>query len=401
MLNWANQFNIFAFLDTNQYEQQSSNFLCRLAAGAKREFCLSSNDPFSELEKFHREHPHWLFGHFNYPSDRIDTTGFPPVYFFEPQHLIHLLQDGVMIETAEDPQSIFQQIESTSLFFNKAIKKPVAVKARITQEEYVKSIHRIKAHIQRGDCYEMNFCQEFFADGAEVEPIALFNKLNTLSPNPFAVCYKWNDCYCLCASPERFMQKKADTVFSQPIKGTAKRDLLDEQNDRQIKLSLLQSAKDKSENVMIVDLVRNDLSKIAEEGTVKVDELFGVYTFPQLHHMISTISAKVASSKHWTSILKACFPMGSMTGAPKKKVMELTEQFEATPRGLFSGTIGYVTPESDFDFNVVIRSLFLNVSNQQLSFKAGGGITINSDPELEYAESLSKAEAINTILRSE
>lgn len=398
MLNWANRFNIFAFLDHNQYDHQSSSFLCRLAAGVKRDCSISGVDPFDTLQRFHQENPSWLFGHFNYPAVHADTTGFPTAYFFEPLHLIDLQADVMIIETEDDPSVLFQEIVATSDIFNKAIQAPVAVKARISKEAYISAIQQIQHHIQRGDCYELNFCQEFYAEDVAVDPLALFNKLNAISPNPFAVCYRWNDSYCLCASPERFIQKTANTIYSQPIKGTAKRDRQNEQNDRLIRSALLQSAKDKSENVMIVDLVRNDLSRIAQRGTVKVDELFGVYTFPQLHHMISTISAEVSDSTHWTSIIQACFPMGSMTGAPKKKVMELIDGYEISPRGLFSGTIGYVTPESDFDFNVVIRSIFINLSSRQLSFKAGGGITINSNPELEYAESLAKAEAIKKVL---
>ena len=149
---------------------------------------------------------------------------------------------------------------------------------------------------------------------------------------------------------------------------------------------------------MIVDLVRNDLSKVCTEGSVQVTELFGVYPFPQVHQLISTIEGNVNEDTPFTAILEACFPMGSMTGAPKKRVMELIEQYEQTPRGLFSGSIGYITPSADFDFNVVIRSLMLDASQKLISFKAGGGITFNSDPEQEYEECLLKAEAIRRVL---
>ena len=161
---------------------------------------------------------------------------------------------------------------------------------------------------------------------------------------------------------------------------------------------LLQSSKEKSENVMVVDLVRNDLSRICKAGSVKVDELFGLYSFPHVHQMISTISGDLADGLNWIDCIKASFPMGSMTGAPKKRVMELIEQYEQTKRGLFSGAIGYVKPGGDFDFNVVIRSILYNEADRYLSFQTGGGITYNSDAEKEYEESLLKAEAMMKVL---
>jgi para-aminobenzoate synthetase component 1 len=149
---------------------------------------------------------------------------------------------------------------------------------------------------------------------------------------------------------------------------------------------------------MVVDLVRNDLSRICKAGSVKVDELFGIYSFPQVHQMISTISGELETDKDWIDCIEATFPMGSMTGAPKKRVMELIEQYEQTRRGLFSGAIGYVKPTGDFDFNVVIRSIFYNETGKYISFQTGGGITYNSDAELEYEESLLKASAMMKVL---
>ena len=163
---------------------------------------------------------------------------------------------------------------------------------------------------------------------------------------------------------------------------------------RKSKEELFHSDKDRSENVMVVDLVRNDLSKVCEEGTVKVDELYGIYSFPQVHQMISTVSGELKKNISFTEIIKATFPMGSMTGAPKKRVMELIEQYEKTKRGIFSGCLGYISPNGDFDFNVVIRSIMYNASSNYLSFQAGSAITFYSDPEKEWEECLLKAEAI-------
>jgi len=149
---------------------------------------------------------------------------------------------------------------------------------------------------------------------------------------------------------------------------------------------------------MVVDLVRNDLARICEEGTVNVDELFGVYSFPQVHQMISTVSGELQEGMQFTDMIRACFPMGSMTGAPKKRVMELIEKYERNKRGIFSGAVGYISPEGDFDFNVVIRSILYNASTKYLSWQVGSGITFYSDPEKEWEECLLKASAIESVL---
>lgn len=400
MLNWADRFNIFSFLDHNEYPNAKGSFDCMLAAGASKYHRLDSIESLETLKNFHKETPGWLFGHLNYPSPNNDVVGFPAACFFCPEFLIQVKGEEVFILISTlDPSIIFKEICAAHDEISDSSNTQVEVISGISESDYIHKLQKIKEHIQRGDCYEINFCQSFQADDVTRQPLSLFHKLNKLSPNPFAALYKLESSYCICASPERFIAKKSSNVFSQPIKGTAKRDLADWNEDSIIKEKLYHSFKERSENVMIVDLVRNDLSKVCERGSVTVDELFGIYTFPNLHHMISTISGTIHADKHWTEIIEACFPMGSMTGAPKKRVMELTEQYETVPRGLFSGTIGYIQPDGDFDFNVVIRSIFLNTETQKLFFMAGGGITINSDPEQEYAESKAKAEAIIKVLQ--
>ena len=231
-----------------------------------------------------------------------------------------------------------------------------------------------------------------------MDPLEVYLKLSHLSPNPFAAFYKLNDKYLLCSSPERYLKKQENKIFSQPIKGTSKRILNDINEDEESKKMLSLSEKETSENVMVVDLVRNDLSKVCIEGSVKVEELFGVYTFPQVHQMISTVSGTIDKDARLSDILKATFPMGSMTGVPKKSVMQLIEKYERTRRGLFSGAIGYITPEGDFDFNVVIRSILYNSTNKYLSIQAGSAITFYSEPENEYEECLIKIEAMKKVL---
>jgi para-aminobenzoate synthetase component 1 len=231
-----------------------------------------------------------------------------------------------------------------------------------------------------------------------VDPLTLYKRLSEASPNPFSCYYRINHSYLLCASPERYITRKGNRLMSQPIKGTSARIKEDAGADDAAKKALYASAKDRSENVMVVDLVRNDLSRICKEGTVQVDELYGIYTYPQVHQMISTISGEQKDGVSFWEILQATFPMGSMTGAPKIRVMELIEQYELSRRGLFSGAVGYMAPNGDFDFNVVIRSIFYNESNSHLSYQVGGGITWYSHPEEEYEECMLKALAIKAVL---
>ena len=236
----------------------------------------------------------------------------------------------------------------------------------------------------------MNFCQEFFVENAALNPATLFHDLNALAQTPFAAFYKLNDTYIMCASPERFLKKSGQKLTSQPIKGTSKRGNTGGE-DLDLKNELQNDPKNRSENVMIVDLVRNDLGKISETGTVKVNELFGIYSFPSVHQMISTIESTLKHDLPFTEALRQTFPMGSMTGAPKIRAMQLIEQYERTRRGVYSGAIGYITPTGDFDFNVVIRSILYNSMRQYASFQVGGAIIADSDAEKEYTECQIKA----------
>jgi para-aminobenzoate synthetase component 1 len=206
--------------------------------------------------------------------------------------------------------------------------------------------------------------------------------------------------FLLSASPERFIKKVGKKIISQPIKGTARRGA-NEEEDKQIKHHLFNDPKERAENIMIVDLVRNDLSRTADKGSVIVEELCGIYTFPQVHQMISTVVSELREDVHFIEAIRQCFPMGSMTGAPKVRAMKLIEKYESTKRGLFSGAVGYITPEGDFDFNVVIRSILYNARNHYLSFMVGGAITMQAEAEKEYEECMLKAKAIMRVLKDE
>jgi para-aminobenzoate synthetase component 1 len=269
---------------------------------------------------------------------------------------------------------------------------------RLSREEYLERVEALRRHIRQGDCYEINFCLEYFASARGIDPTALYRQLSRLSPNPFAAYYKSGHSHLVCASPERFIQKMGSHIISQPIKGTSPRHPGDREEDLRSRVQLRQSAKDRSENVMVVDLVRNDLSRVCMRGSVKVEELYGVYAYPQVYQMISTVGGELDPTTGFADIVAATFPMGSMTGAPKHRVMELIDRYEPSNRGLFSGAVGYIDPSGDFDFNVVIRSLFYNDLTGYLSFFAGSGITWYSQPEMEYEECLLKARAMMRVL---
>jgi len=354
----------------------------------------------------------WKFGFITYDyknqieklnSKHYDGVNFPERQFFTPQILfkistneLEVLYDSKLYKLS-DIKRIVSEINELPI--QEDALQEIKVVPRISRENYLNTVNELKKHIQLGDIYELNYCQEYFAEGVVINPTAIYLALNKKSPTPYSCFVKSDDNYLMSATPERFIQKSGEHIISQPIKGTVKRGVNIEE-DELLKRQLFNDVKERSENVMIVDLVRNDLSKIAKKGSVKVDELCGIYTFPQVHQMISTVSGEVEASVPFDEIIKATFPMGSMTGAPKIKAMELIEQYEKTKRGLYAGTVGYINPTGDFDFNVVIRSLQYNKKESYLSFIVGGAITALSDPEKEYEECMLKAKAMLEILRN-
>jgi para-aminobenzoate synthetase component I len=407
VLNWVQQFDTFSFLDNHQYQIEPHSMECLLAAGIRRELKVDAGNALEQLQGFIDEKKSWLFGHLGYDlkneienltSLKKSGIQFPDIFFFEPEIIIRLGEREMMIE-ADNPDVIFKTISSAvSIIPTQKKNNRVKVQSRFSRQEYIATIKQLQQHILRGDCYEINFCQEFYDEKATIDPIEVYKKLSTISPNPFSALYKMNDQWLICASPERFVKKEGNKILSQPIKGTSKRVEGDKKKDELSKDDLLHSAKDRSENVMVVDLVRNDLAKVCKEGTVQVDELYGIYSFPQVHQMISTVSGELSKNISFHAIMKATFPMGSMTGAPKRRVMQLIEQYEQTKRGIFSGAVGYITPGGDFDFNVVIRSIMYNAATGYLSFQTGSAITFYSDPEKEWEECLLKAAAIKAVL---
>lgn len=406
ILHWLQQFEVCAFLDNHAYSSALSSTEWLVAAGVHSSWNTSTHtlEQLNALSDF----GDWIFGHISYDAKEIvgftskeknNLIDFELFYFFQPEIVIERKDNSVHIHSITlNPAEIWQTIISIHPSDNTEKAIHVSVQPRINKGQYLTTVQKIITHILRGDCYELNYCQEFFASNTEINPIQVYSHLSLVSPAPFGTYYKVQENQLLCASPERFIRKRDTEILSQPIKGTFKRNLNNTELDNQLKEDLRNSAKDRSENVMVVDLVRNDLSLICERGTVEVKELFGVYSFPQVHQMISTISGTLLKEKKFADIISATFPMGSMTGAPKKRVIELIDQYESNNRGLYSGAVGYIHPNGNFDFNVVIRSIFYNAQKKYLSYWVGGGITIYSDPENEYEECLLKANGMHKVL---
>ena len=405
VIKWANSFEICCVLDSNQFQDPYSKFDVLIAVDAVDFLtCKNSTTSFDQLNKFRVINTGWILGGLGYDlkneiedlsSAHPDHLQFPDLFFFAPKHLL-LLKGNHLEIISETAAEIWDHILATAIDEVSLLAKPI-IKARFSKADYVDTIHQIKKEISQGNIYETNFCMEFYAENVIMKPHLVYQKLNALSPTPFSNYFKWFNQYILSATPERFLSKRGGKLISQPIKGTAKRssDLIE---DEQIKKDLLNHPKEQQENVMIVDLVRNDLSKSAKKGTVAVEELFGVYSFKQVHQMISTVVCELKEDLTNVEILKNSFPMGSMTGAPKIKAMQLMEKYERTKRGMYSGAVGYFSPDNDFDFNVIITTILYNENNQYLSFQVGSAITYYAEAEQEYEECLLKVKAILEVL---
>jgi len=398
-LQWANQFQVCCCFDSNEYTDPYSKYEFLLAAGESTLLSCPTGNAFSALKDFYDQHPGWLFGLLSYDlkneleelnSAHQDNLNFPDLFFFVPEYLL-AVKNGT-IEILIGPEKLRQEIIDLDLIDPQQSDIP-AITARMEKATYLRKVQELRKHIAKGNIYEVNFCQEFFAEHAVINPYQVYATLNELSPTPFSGYFKIADKYILSASPERFLCKRGSKLYSQPIKGTAKRSP-NHREDELIRSDLKLNRKEQAENVMIVDLVRNDLTRSAVPGSVKVEELFGIYTFPQVHQMISTISCTIQPTVHPVNAIRNTFPMGSMTGAPKVSAMQLIEELELSRRGIYSGACGYFDPEGDFDFNVVIRSILYNKGKSYLSFQVGGAITYASDAASEYEECLLKASAM-------
>lgn len=409
LLLWSNQYREVVFLDSNEYHQNYSNYDCVVAVDAFTSIKTDFQNAFVDLHQYQSKSKDWLFGYLSYDlknsiedfkSNNHDGLEFPDLFFFQPKKLFLLKGNQLEIHylrMCDDEMDYDFKAIGRGNIDKEKVQPNIYIEQRISKENYLEKTSKILEYIHRGDVYEANFCMEFYAKNAIIEPVETFQKLNTISRPPFAVYFKNNHHYLMCASPERYLKKEGTKIISQPIKGTSKR-FDDSVLDNQSKTELSENPKERSENIMIVDLVRNDLSKTATKGSVKVEELCAIYSFKQVHQMISTIVSEVENITSSVAIIQSTFPMGSMTGAPKISAMNIIDELEETQRGLYSGAMGYFMPNGDFDFNVVIRSILYNSQNQYLSFSVGSAITSDAIPEKEYEECLLKAKAMFEVL---
>lgn len=400
---WSAQFSPVAWLDSNDYPHHHNAYDAILAVGMHPQAQWLNS--YNALQNAVGDD--WLFGFFSYEFsnawEQIVPTNpayisVPKLQFFNPEK-IWLLQGDTLTalysSDANADEDFAQLVSTPPLDFTES--KAIDLKPRISKSDYLQHATALQQHILRGDIYEVNYCMEWFAENVEVLPHQFFNALNSISKTPFAAYLSMKNVHLMCASPERFLSRKGTHVFSQPIKGTAARhtdEFLDKANAQLLK----NDPKERAENIMITDLVRNDLSRIANKGSVSVAEQCAVYPFSQVHQMISTVVASCSENTHSLDIIDACFPMGSMTGAPKQRAMELINRYEVSQRSLYSGAVGYFAPNGDFDFNVVIRSLIYDAQQQYLSTHVGSALTAAANVEQEYEECQLKVEAIKRVL---
>ncbi len=418
LLYWGQQFDDIVWLDSNKYTQQYTSYDKVLAVDAFTSIKTDYDGAFDQLKEYQEQTKDWIFGYLSYDlkndtenliSNNQDELHFPDLYFFQPKKLFLLKDDTLEVHylrmVDDEIEQDFEIISKVPLgignLSNESDKESscgkVKISLRITKDVYKEKVNRMLAYIHRGDIYEANFCQEFFAKDSCIDPLQTYHHLNNISKPPFATFFRMNNQYLLSASPERYLRKEGQKIISQPIKGTAKRSE-DSQDDQKMIIDLKNDPKERSENIMIVDLVRNDLSRTAIKGSVLVEELCEIYSFKQVHQMISTVISEVDETVSPVDVIKTTFPMGSMTGAPKISAMQIIEELEESKRGLYSGAVGYFTPGGDFDFNVVIRSILYNEKEKYISYTVGGAITAQSDPDKEYEECLLKAKAMREVL---
>ncbi len=397
-LQWAAQFTHCAYYEHNDLQTSAAGTFSRLLAVA--DSAVAAPTCLADLPAYLAQPaalPHCGFVTYDLKnelealrSQNFAGLGWPTLHFFRPATCLRWHADTLEITGAT--AGILAAILATAI---PAAAFPTVppLRPRLPRADYLRAVERVREDILNGEVYELNLCQEFYAEDVQLDPVATFWRLNEASPAPYAGFLRYHDHYLLCASPELFIAKRESLIESQPIKGTRRRGATPSDDERQ-RLALLHDDKERAENLMIVDLVRNDLARVARTGTVRVPELFGTYGFKHVWQLISTVQAALRPEVDLAAILRATFPMGSMTGAPKIRAMQLIEQYEASRRGLYSGSFGYVLPDGGFDFNVVIRSLQYRADTGYLSLQVGSAITYDSVPEREYQECLLKAQGV-------
>lgn len=405
LLDYARGFNT-AFILLSGGDQNSSpgphEYLLLCGFGEKKRYS-AENHSLKNLSV----QTSWLFGFLSYDlknefeelaSENPEFFSVPDFCFVEPEVVIGVRTNGELFTlNSGKPDSYWKDVlfspPDDAALVNEGGNE-LKLESTISKDQYLQSVESIRQLIEEGEVYELNYCQLFEAN-AVLDPFRTFEALTSYSPNPFSAFVKMDDRFVISGSMERFLYKHGKRILSQPIKGTLGRS---GDNDQHERLALLKNEKERAENLMIVDLVRNDLNKSSKVGSVKVDELFGVYSYPGLHQMISTVSAEFSESINISDLVEDTFPMGSMTGAPKISSMKHIEEMEDFKRGLFSGSIGYMNPNGDFDFNVVIRTIFYDSNEKKVKVPVGSAITYDSKAELEYEECKLKIARLEQIL---
>ena len=397
VVNFSSNQTHFTLLNSND---SFDDYELIIAYGAKS-FIQSSKNSLQKIDKYISCVNDWVFGFLSYDlkneienlSDlNKDIFNLPNIYFYQPKVIWLIKGEKARIYSISKKNLNEDWDKINSINYKECAKKSsIDLIPRTSRDEYVKKIKKIKQRILKGDCYEMNFCFDMYSQNKKINPYKTYIKLNNYTRSPMSTFFKLNQLFLLSSSPERFIKRNNKTIISQPIKGTAKRGL-NSTEDEEIKERLLSSPKELSENHMIVDLVRNDLSRLARKGSVKVKYLNKLNTFKRVHQLISTIEAKIESKTKFSKIISGMFPMGSMTGAPKIESMNIIDEYESTKRGLYSGSVGYIKPNKDFDFNVVIRSIIYDEILKEINVNVGSAITFKSDAESEFEECLLKAE---------
>lgn len=337
------------------------------------------------------------------PSTAKDDLGLPDVYiaFYDSVFIIDHLYNKIFLSAI----SFTKKIKSKEIFEERleeatlcATRYPLNAKkegnylldSNFTKSQYLQAVQAAKKYIREGDIYQVNLSQRFHGK-LTMAPEMLYQSLRGVNPAPFAGYLNFGQIKVLSSSPERFLKVKGREVQTRPIKGTRPRGDT-EKKDKKLAEELLSSIKDRAELIMIVDLERNDLGRICEFGSVKVPELITLEAFPTVFHTVSTIEGRLRQGKDRIDLLKATFPGGSITGAPKIRSMEIIDELEPTTRGIYTGALGYFGFNNTMDLNIVIRTLL--VKNEDFYFQVGGGIVADSDPEKEFQETLDKAKAL-------
>jgi len=409
LFNWSKSYKTSVFLDSNSYQSRLGSYETILAVDSYSKLPFTNKNSLKKLEEYKNKTKDWLFGYFSYDLKNelenltsINESSFylPNLFFFQPKKIWIIKSNYVQAQYLNELDILkdWEVINSIKLEKTCENNHKVNLVPRLSKSQYIDKIKKMLLRINRGDIYEANFCMEWFSDNSNINPENVYHNLNQISKTPMSAFFKENNFYLISTSPERFIKRIDDRIISQPIKGTSRRDS-DNLIDLNLKKELYLNNKERSENIMIVDLVRNDLSRFSIPGSVRVSELCEVYPFEQIHQMISTVECKIHKDLSLLEIIKSTFPMGSMTGAPKIKALEIIEDLEMSNRGLYSGALGYIDPNGNFDFNVIIRSLIYDSEKKYLSFHVGSAITSKSNPNNEYEECLLKAGPMMSIFR--